>query len=117
VLSCQTDNYTSCQTDTVNTCNTTCETKGGAIFCDGQFLNASDLQACADQLATEFSFSIDVTAHVSVSGNGTVTTTNGNGTKTTSSCSFSPSTSGHRGVALGGLAVLGIAMTRRRRCA
>jgi MYXO-CTERM domain-containing protein len=115
VLSCQTDNYTTCETDTVKTCNTTCQTKGGAIFCDGQFLNASDLQACADQLATEFSFSLDVTAHVSVSGDGTVTKTNSNGTKTTSSCAFSPPTSGHGGVAWGAMAALGIAVARRRR--
>ena len=115
VLSCQTDNYTTCQTDTVNTCTTTCHDKGGAIFCDGQFIEASDLQACADQLATEFSFNIDVTAHVAVTGDGTVTTTNNDGSKTTAKCSFSPSTSGHSGLALGALAVLGIAVNRRRR--
>ena len=62
VLSCQTDNYETCQTETVNTCNTTCKDKGGALFCDGQFIGASNLQACADQLASEFSFNIDVTA-------------------------------------------------------
>ena len=115
VLSCQTDNFTSCETDTVDTCNTTCMDKGGAIFCDGQFLEADDLQACADQLADEFSFNIDVTAHVAVNGNGTVTTTNGNGTKTTTKCSFSPPTRGHDGMALGALAVLGIVVARRRR--
>jgi hypothetical protein len=115
VLSCQTDNYQSCETDTVNTCNTTCKTKSGALFCDGQYIDADDLQACADQLAAEFSFSIDVTAHVAVSGNGTVTTTNGNGTKTTTKCSFSPPARGQGGIFFGALAVLGIAVARRRR--
>jgi MYXO-CTERM domain-containing protein len=73
------------------------------------------LQACADQLAAEFSFNIDVTAHVAVSGNGTVTTTNGNGTKTTTKCSFSPPARGRSGMLFGALAVLGVAVARRRR--
>jgi MYXO-CTERM domain-containing protein len=115
VLSCQTDNFTSCETDTVNTCNTTCMNKGGALFCDGQFIDADDLQACADQLMTEFSFNIDVTAHVAVNGNGTVTTTNSDGSKTTSKCSFSPPTQGKNGMALGALALLGVVVARRRR--
>lgn len=115
VLSCQTDNYTNCETDTVNTCNTTCTDKGGALFCDGQFIDADDLQACADQLATEFSFNIDVTAHVAVNGNGSVTTTNDNGKKTTTKCSFSPPTPGKNGMALGALALLGVVVARRRR--
>ena len=115
VLSCQTDNYESCQTDTVNTCNTTCQNKGGALFCDGQYLGADDLQACADQLAAEFSFNIDVTAHVAVNGNGSVTTTNGNGSKSTTKCSFSPPMPGRNGMLVGALAVVGIALGRRRR--
>ncbi len=115
VLSCQTDNFTNCQTTTVNTCTTSCQDKGGALFCDGQFLDADDLQACADQLAAEFSFNIDVSAQATVNGNGSVTTTNGNGTKTTTKCSFSPPTQGENGMALGALAVLGMAVARRRR--
>jgi len=110
VLSCQTDNYESCETDTVNTCNTTCKDKGGALFCDGQFIGASDLQACADQLAAEFSFNIDVTAHAAITA-----TTNNTGSKTSTKCSFSPPTRGHGGMALGALAVLGVVISRRRR--
>jgi len=115
VLSCQTDNYTACETDTVNTCTTTCHDKGGALFCDGQYIDASDLQACANQLAVEFSFNIDVS--VKVNGNGSVTTTNNDGSKTTTSakCSFGPPTRGHTGMALGALAALGIVVARRRR--
>jgi MYXO-CTERM domain-containing protein len=115
VLSCQTDNFTSCETDTTNTCTTTCHDKGGALFCDGQYIDASDLQACADQLAAEFSFNIDVTAHATVNGNGTVTTTNSDGSKTTTKCSFSPPTRGHNGMVLGALAALGLVAARRRR--
>jgi len=111
VLSCQTDNYEDCQTETVNTCNTTCKDKGGALFCDGQYISASDLQACADQLASEFSFNIDVTAHA------VATVTNKtDGTKNEVKCSFAPPASGGGGAAaLGALAALGIVLGRRRR--
>jgi hypothetical protein len=118
VLSCQTDNYTSCQTETVKTCNSSCQNKGGALFCDGQFLDASDLQGCADQLAAEFSFDIDVSAHVSVDGNGTVTTTDGDGKKTKAkvSCSFAPPHAGaHGAAAIAALTMLGVAASRLRR--
>jgi hypothetical protein len=111
VLSCQTDNYESCQTETVNTCNTTCKDKGGALFCDGQYIGASDLQACADQLASEFSFNIDVTAHAVAT-----VKDNTDGSKTEVKCSFAPPTRGRGGVvALGALATLGVVLSRRRR--
>ncbi|MEI9936565.1 MAG: hypothetical protein WDO69_05005 [Pseudomonadota bacterium] len=108
-LNCQTDNYESCQTDTVNTCNTTCKDKGGALFCDGQFIGTSDLQACANQLADEFNFDIDVTVHAAV-------TATENNTKSSTKCSFSPPTRGGNGaMALGALAALGVVLSRRRR--
>ena len=110
VLDCQTENYQDCETQTVETCNTTCKDKGGAIFCDGQFISASSLQDCADQLASEFSFNIDVSVHASVTA-----TNNGDGSKSSTNCSFSPPTRGQGGLAVGALALLGVALTRRRR--
>ena len=111
VLSCQTDYYQDCETETVETCNTTCKDKGGALFCDGQYIGASDLRACADQLASEFSFDIDIEAHAVAT-----VTDKSDGSKTTAKCSFSPPTSGGRnGMALGALALLGVVLGRRRR--
>ncbi|MEI9951713.1 MAG: hypothetical protein WDO74_22730 [Pseudomonadota bacterium] len=110
LLTCQTDNYESCETETVNTCNTTCHDKGGALFCDGQFIGAADLQSCADQLAEEFSFNIDVTVHAAVAA-----TNNAVDSKSSTKCSFSPPTRGRNGMALGALAVLGVVLSRRRR--
>jgi hypothetical protein len=110
VLGCQTDNYESCETQTVETCNTTCKDKGGALFCDGQFLAASDLQSCADQLAAEFSFDIDVTVNAVVTA-----TKDGADEATSTKCSFSPPTRGTSGMAVGALAALGLALSRRRR--
>ncbi len=115
VLDCQTTNFESCQTTTVNTCNTSCTDKGGAIFCDGQFVDAENLQDCADQLASEFSFNIDVTAHVNVSGDGTVTTTNSDGSKTTTKCSYSGAPVSSNGMLIAGLGAVAFAVARRRR--
>jgi hypothetical protein len=110
VLSCQTDNYESCETETVNTCNTTCKDKGGALFCDGQFIGASNLQDCADQLAAEFSFNIEVAAKA------VADTTSDCVDSAKSKCSFSPPTRGGSGaLAVGGLAALGVVLARRRR--
>jgi MYXO-CTERM domain-containing protein len=116
VLDCQTTTFDDCQTTTVDTCTTSCKDKGGAIFCDGQFISAGNLRDCADQLAAEFSFNIDVTIHASVNGDGKVTTTNDDGSKSTK-CSFSGAPTRSNGVLYGALAAIGVgvAATRRRR--
>jgi hypothetical protein len=48
----------------VEQCETECETTGGAIFCDGQFLATEDVNACADELAAEFDLQVDVDLEV-----------------------------------------------------
>ena len=110
VLSCQTDNYQSCETETVNTCNTTCKDKGGAIFCDCQYVGASNLQACADQLASEFSFDIDVAAHAVAK-----TVDDCTGSNVSSKCSFGPPARAGGAAAVGALAALGLILRLRRR--
>lgn len=62
-LDCQTEVIEECETDMVETCETTCEDKGGAIFCDGQFLNASDIDDCAAELAEK----VDIDVHIEAS--------------------------------------------------
>jgi len=110
VLSCQTDTYESCETETVNTCNTTCKDKGGALFCDGQFIGASNVQDCADQLAAEFSMTVEIAVDKAVDA------TEDCIDSTKSKCSFSPPTRGGSGaLALGALAALGVVLGRRRR--
>jgi len=42
--------YTKCEQKMVERCDTECKDKGGAIFCDGQFVNAADAHDCADEL-------------------------------------------------------------------
>lgn len=115
VLDCQTTNFDTCTTNTVNTCNTTCMNNGGVLVCDGQFINADNLQDCADQLASEFSFNIDIHANVKVNGNGSVTTTNSDGSKTTTKCSYGGAPVNSNGMLLAGLGAVVFAVARRRR--
>jgi hypothetical protein len=56
---CQTDVYTECETATIETCETKCMEEGGAIFCDGQFVNASNSRSCADEIKAKLSIDID----------------------------------------------------------
>jgi MYXO-CTERM domain-containing protein len=58
--------YTACEEEQVETCEEECDTTGGAIFCDGNFLHASNLRACADELAAKIDIHLDVDVMVDV---------------------------------------------------
>jgi hypothetical protein len=57
--SCQTEVYTECETATIETCETKCMDEGGAIFCDGQFVNAKNSHSCADEIKDKLEIDID----------------------------------------------------------
>jgi hypothetical protein len=59
-VDCQERTYTQCEQQMVEQCETTCRDKGGAIFCDGQFVNASNAESCADELYSKLSIEIDL---------------------------------------------------------
>jgi hypothetical protein len=65
-LDCQTEVYEECETEMVETCTTTCEDKGGALFCDGQFVSASDIDDCAADLEAELDIDIEIEIEGSV---------------------------------------------------
>lgn len=68
-VTCQSDLYTVCEEEVVEECKDECNTSGGAIFCDGQFLaTGSDPGACADAIQTEFGREIDVSAGLDAPG-------------------------------------------------
>ena len=60
--SCQTEVYTECETETIETCETKCMDEGGAIFCDGQFVNAKNSRSCADEIKAKLDIDIDFRA-------------------------------------------------------
>ncbi|HEY2410518.1 MAG TPA: hypothetical protein VGI10_31150 [Polyangiaceae bacterium] len=106
-ISCQSMSFDSCQTTLVQQCQTSCTDQGGAIFCDGQFLNASKLQDCAAELASTVSIHVDLTG----SSNVTVATSSG---KSSVKCSFAP-TRQSDSTMLGATALLALALGIRRR--
>jgi MYXO-CTERM domain-containing protein len=59
-VDCQERTYTECEQQMVEQCQTTCKDKGGAIFCDGQFVNAANADSCADELYSKLSIEIDI---------------------------------------------------------
>ena len=60
--------YTTCEQKMVEQCNTQCEDKGGAIFCDDQFVNADNAQSCADELSAKLKIDIDIEAAANTVG-------------------------------------------------
>jgi len=103
-VDCQSATFGSCETTVVEQCNQRCDTTGGAIFCDGQFLAASDVDACAAELASKLAIQVEVTAKASVKVNGT---------KVGCSMAASPQTSIPLAAML--VAAIAISATRRRR--
>lgn len=61
-VDCQERTYTQCETSMVEQCRTECMQEGGAIFCNGQFVNASNAQTCADELLAKVKIDIDIEA-------------------------------------------------------
>jgi len=65
-LDCQTETYNECETQTIETCETKCKDDGGAIFCDGQFVNAKSARSCADELKAKLDFDIHIDVSAAV---------------------------------------------------
>ncbi|HKU41244.1 MAG TPA: hypothetical protein VJR89_23940 [Polyangiales bacterium] len=54
-LDCQAKGYAKCEADITGGCKTQCETKEGALFCDGQYIDHGDnLQMCIDSIKAAF---------------------------------------------------------------
>ena len=67
-VDCQERTYVQCEQRMVERCETECSQKGGAIFCDGQFVNAANAESCADELRLEVDIDIDIEAAIGEAG-------------------------------------------------
>lgn len=65
-VDCQERSYVKCEETMVERCETECTKKGGAIFCDGQFVNASNASSCADELLAKIDIEIDLDIDVDI---------------------------------------------------
>lgn len=113
-VACQTDVYTECETELVKTCETQCEEDGGAIFCDGQFLNAGNAKSCASELKAKLDIDIDVDVDVEGEVEGAIDTTKDKAKSICSVANIGASGGGY-GFALFGLAGSVLLYVRRRR--
>jgi hypothetical protein len=103
----------------VEKCETECETTGGAIFCDGQFVNVADVDDCAAELATEIEIEVDLDIQADVDVDiKPPSTSNDKDDDDTFNCAvqhFDPRGTGSGRVALGVVAALWAARRLRRR--
>lgn len=97
-------------------CTLQCQQPAGAIFCNGQYVHASDVQACIAYLA-EQGVTVDVSARGSLECNGAGCQSEGSAAA--SACAVStlgaPGENGAAGLALAGAAIALVAARARRR--
>jgi hypothetical protein len=86
-VDCQERTYTQCEQAMVEQCQTHCKDTGGAIFCDGQFINASNTDNCANELAVKLD--IDIRATLYAAGEATGSAVNHVGKKVDQACAVS----------------------------
>ena len=93
----------------VEQCHTDCKDRGGAIFCDGQFLNVDSLDDCAAELSSKVSIDVDVSVDINakVVSNGA--------SKSTAGCSLGAASPGTGSWAAVAAMLAGAVLIRRRR--
>ncbi len=109
---CQESSYAQCRADLANQCTTQCQESLGAIFCNGSYINASNVEQCIQQLDQILSAKIAVSGSSSCTGDQCSGEAQG---KASLSCSAATA-----GTAAGGLWAIGVAgaavvAVRRRR--
>lgn len=92
-------------------CVARCEEPSGAIFCNGQYVHASDIEACITYLATQ-----DIEVDVSARGEVTCDLSGCDAEGEASGCSAAPSPASRRGSALAAmsLGLIAVALARRQ---
>lgn len=66
-IGCQSDLYVDCKADLQGGCETQCEAPEGAIFCDGQFIDVSNIDNCAAALLDALNVDVEFEAEASAS--------------------------------------------------
>jgi hypothetical protein len=101
-----------CYANLQGSCNVECQQPSGAIFCGGQYVHASDVQACIEYLATR-GITVDVSARGSVGcGPSGCTSTGSAGVST--ACAVSAVGDGGCGVLAIGLVASAVALAAGR---
>jgi hypothetical protein len=96
-----------CRAELRGSCRVQCQKPDGAIFCNGQYVNASDVKACLAYLATR---GINVDASAAGSGSCGPDGCVGTGSAKVSGCAFAPA---EADAAVGSLAAICLALAAR----
>lgn len=112
-IDCQADGYVECKADLEGGCKGHCNEPEGALFCDGQYVDAgNNLEECIAALKAIFNFNIEGYADGNAQCSGNTCTAEG-----IAGCSCSADAPGDVPLAALGLAFVVLGATRRRRAA
>jgi hypothetical protein len=64
-INCQAQGYVSCQSNLASVCQAQCSQPTGALFCNGQYVNAPDPGQCVSDLAAELNINVAATGECS----------------------------------------------------
>jgi hypothetical protein len=104
----------SCMADVEVSCKAQCSRPTGGIFCNGQFVNATDVEQCVSYLATKLKIDVDVSASASASGSsscgpgGCEATGDGKASVKASGCAAAPGSNNGVAGAIGLVTALGV---------
>ena len=111
-IDCQSKGEASCEATVTGGCQAQCSQPKGALFCNGQFVNASDVSNCVDALKQLLN--IQVSGSASSSCDGGTCEANAQGTAS-AGCSAAPGEPIGGTFLLAGLGMMGIAISRRKK--
>jgi hypothetical protein len=124
---CQSKGYVDCKASLSGGCKTQCEKPEGALFCDGNYVDAgNNLQDCVAALNAVLKVKVDASASGEASCDGGECSANG-AAKASASCAVAPGTGMSEGLAadrrgaldprvlLAGVGILAIAVAKRKR--
>jgi MYXO-CTERM domain-containing protein len=110
-VSCQSKGYASCEASLQGGCQAQCSQPKGALFCDGQYVNASNVDQCIADLKALLNIQVSGEASGNCSGN----TCSGQASGSVS-CGVAPATPPLSGTVLAlGLGAAAAGVVRRRR--
>jgi MYXO-CTERM domain-containing protein len=115
-VDCQAEGYLECESNMQDVCNAQCTRPEGVVICDGQFVNAADVNSCVG--AIEAALDIEVEVHGSAEGECQGNECSGEA-KGSVSCAVAPTPSGPTNKTPLGLTAIGVfgalALARRKR--
>lgn len=112
-IECQADGYLECKSNMKDICQAQCKRPEGVVLCDGQFINAADVNSCVKAIERELN--IDVEVRGSADGECSGNECKGEA-KGSVSCTLGPQrTTGTPAVGFVTLGLVGLGIAARRR--